>query len=125
MRASKDIEEMNMIQARRELTRLPEKLAAQPATVTVTRRGKPVLAIMTWEDYEAIWETLAILSDADAVDQLRRSIQDLKEGKTNGWDEAKAGCLAAPESARLHRTPGKAPIPLHPWFWWAIQGSNL
>ena len=64
--------------------------------MTVTRRGKPVLAIMTWEDYEAIWEKLAILSDADAADQLRRSIQDLKEGKTIGLDEAKTGLPSGP-----------------------------
>ena len=90
MKAPRDTEELNMVAARRELTRLPEKLATQPATVTVTRRGKPVLAIMTWEDYEAIWETLEILSDEDAVNQLRRSIQDVKEGKTLAWDEVKA-----------------------------------
>jgi hypothetical protein len=29
---------------------------------------------MTWEDYQAILETLEILSDDKAVDQLRRSI---------------------------------------------------
>jgi prevent-host-death family protein len=79
-----------MADARRELTRLPEKLAAQSATVTVTRRGKPVLAIMTWEDYEAIRETLEILSDEETVDQLRRSIQEVKAGNTTAWDEAKA-----------------------------------
>ena len=81
---------LNMVDARRELTRLPETLAANPATVTVTRRGKPVLAIMTWEDYEALSETLEIFSDDDAMSQLRRSIQDVKDGNTVPWDEAKA-----------------------------------
>ena len=90
MKPPRETEELNMADARRELTRLPEKLAAQRATVTVTRRGKPVLAIITWEDYEAIWETLDILSDEEAVDQLRRSIQEVKAGKTMAWDEAKA-----------------------------------
>jgi prevent-host-death family protein len=88
--AERDLEELNMADARRELTRLPEKLASRPATVSVTRRGKPVLAIMSWEDYEAISETLAILNDEDAVEQLRRSLQDVKEGKMVSWEEAKA-----------------------------------
>ena len=83
-------EEITMVDARRELTKLPEKLEARPATVAVTRRGKPVLAIMTWEDYEAILETLEILSDNEAVEQLRRSIQEVKEGKTVPWEEARA-----------------------------------
>lgn len=79
-----------MVAARRELTKLPEKLEARPATVAVTRRGKPVLAIMTWEDYEAILETLEVLNDQQAIEQLRQSIQEVKEGKTIPWEEAKA-----------------------------------
>ena len=43
-----------------------------------------------WEDYEAITETLEILSDDIAVDQLRRSIREVKEGKAVPWEEAKA-----------------------------------
>lgn len=45
---------------------------------------------MTWEDYEAILETLEVLSDDQAVDQLRRSIREVKEGKTVPWEEARA-----------------------------------
>jgi antitoxin YefM len=82
--------ELSTVEARRELTKLPEKLGAEPATVAVTRRGKPVLAIMTCEDYQTIMETLEILSDNDAVEQLRRSIKEVKEGKTIPWNEAKA-----------------------------------
>ncbi len=78
-----------MVDARRGLTKLPEKLEARPATVAVTRRGKPVLAIMTWEDYESIMETLGVLSDDEAVEQLRRSIREVKEGKAIPWKEAK------------------------------------
>ena len=59
-------------------------------TLVITRRGKPVLAIMTWEDYEAILETLEVLSDDEAVEQLRRSIREVKEGKAIPWEEAKA-----------------------------------
>lgn len=89
-KAPRETEEVTMVDARRELTRLPERLEAHPATVAVTRRGKPVLAIMAWEDYEAILETLEILSDEQAVEQLRRSIQEVKEGKAVPWAEAKA-----------------------------------
>jgi antitoxin YefM len=87
---ARETEEITMVDARRELTRLPERLESRPSTVAVTRRGKPVLAIMTWEDYEALLETLEILSDQEAVEQLRRSIQEEKEGKTIPWEEAKA-----------------------------------
>lgn len=90
MAAPRETEEITMVDARRELTRLPDRLEAHPATVAVTRRGKPVLAIMTWEDYEAILETLEVLSDEEAMDQLRQSIREVKEGKTVPWEEARA-----------------------------------
>ncbi len=90
MKATRETEEITIVDARRDLTKLPERLATQPATVAVTRRGKPVLAIMAWEDYEAILETLEVLSDDEAVEKLRRSIQEVKEGKTIPWGEARA-----------------------------------
>ena len=89
MTTTRETRELTTVDARRELTKLPEKLGAEPATVAVTRRGKPVLAIMTWEDYQAIQETLEILGDNDAVEQLHRSIKEVKEGKTIPWKDAK------------------------------------
>jgi prevent-host-death family protein len=86
---TRETKELTTVDARRELTRLPEKLGAEPATVAVTRRGKPVLAIMTWEDYQSIQETLEILSDDEAVEQLRRSIKEVKQGKTIPWQKAR------------------------------------
>ncbi len=90
MSTTRETREITTVDARRELTKLPEKLGANPATVAVTRRGKPVLAIMTWEDYQAILETLEILSDNEAVEQLRYSIKEVKEGKQIPWQKAKA-----------------------------------
>ena len=45
---------------------------------------------MTWEDYQAILETLELLGDEEAVVQLRRSIREVKEGEAGPWEEAKA-----------------------------------
>ncbi|NLE08577.1 MAG: type II toxin-antitoxin system Phd/YefM family antitoxin, partial [Dehalococcoidales bacterium] len=39
--------------------------------------------------YQSIQETLEILSDTEAVEQLRESIREVREGKTIPWDEAK------------------------------------
>ena len=86
----RETKEITTVDARRELTKLPEKLGSNPATMAVTRRGKPVLAIMAWEDYQAIMETLEILSDDDAVEQLRSSIKEVKDGNTIPWEDAKA-----------------------------------
>src|SRR3990170_4823833 len=85
----RETKEITTVNARKELTKLPEKLGANPATVAVTRRGKPVLATMTWEDYQSILQTLEILSDDEAVEQLRRSVKEVKKGKAIPWKEAK------------------------------------
>ena len=84
------MKDMPITEVREELTSFPEQLAQSHETVAVTRRGKPVLAIMTWEDYQAILETLEILSDDGAVERLRRSIKEVKEGKQIPWQQAKA-----------------------------------
>ena len=90
MTMTRETKELTTVDARRELTKLPEKLGANPATVVVTRRGKPVLAIMTWEDYQTILETMEILGDDKAVEQLCRSIREVREEKAIPWKDAKA-----------------------------------
>ena len=57
--------------------------------VAVTRRGKPVLAIMSWELFEAIYETLEIMGDEQLMTSLRQGIREVREGKTVSWDVAK------------------------------------
>ena len=83
------MKDMPIVEARNELTSLPELLGHSHDTVTVTRRGKPVLAILPWEDYEALVETLEILGDEEAMASLRQGIQEAKRGKGIPWANAK------------------------------------
>jgi len=83
------LKDIPITEARHELTSLPERLAAAPGAVAVTRRGKPVLAIMPWELSESIVETLEILGDEDLIATLRQGIKELEEGKGIPWKEAK------------------------------------
>ena len=75
--------------ARDELTSLPDRLSETHETVTVTRRGKPVLAILPWEEYETIVETLEIMADADLMAALRQSLKEAKQGKLIPWERVK------------------------------------
>jgi antitoxin YefM len=81
--------EIPMAKVRDELTSLPEQLAEKLATVAVTRRGKPVLAVMPWELYESVIETLEIMGDEELIASLRQSIQEVAEGKTIPWEQVK------------------------------------
>lgn len=73
-----------IIQARKRLTSLPEEFEKEPQTgaVAVTRRGKPVLAVMSWDLYEAISETLEIMGDQELMNALAKSVKDIESGKT-------------------------------------------
>ena len=78
-------------EARYELPNLPKEFDRDPevGAVAVTNRGKPVLAVMPWERYESIVETLEIMGDRDLMAALKKSIQEMKSGKTYGMEEVK------------------------------------
>ncbi len=83
------MKDLPITEARHELTSLPEKLSEAHETVTVTRRGKPVLAILPWEEYEALVETLDIMADEDLMASLRQGVKEMKQGKLIPWERAK------------------------------------
>lgn len=84
--------DLTMTEARDRLTRLPEELADKHNTeaVTITRHGQPVLAVLPWELYEALLETLEIASDPEAMAALRQSLTELRSGQTIPWEQVKA-----------------------------------
>lgn len=72
---------------REQITRLPEQFDQDPTTVAVTRHGKPVMAILPWELYESIMETLEVMSDAELMDAFREGVKELAEGKGEPLDD--------------------------------------
>lgn len=83
------MKDLPITEAREELTTLPERLSHSHETVTVTKRGKPVLAILPWEEYEALTETLEIMTDERLIRALRQSVKEAKAGKLIPWERAK------------------------------------
>ncbi len=75
--------------ARHELTSLPKRLTEQEGAVAITRRGKPVLAIMPWELYESLVETLEIMADQDLMAVLRQGIKEIEQRKGLPWSKAR------------------------------------
>ncbi len=74
--------QLTITDARKEFLKLPKRLARTPErALSVTQRGRPVLAVMPWDLYESIVETLDVLSDMDMASALRESIEDLTHGR--------------------------------------------
>lgn len=82
---------LTITEARTQLLELAEQLNRPPATeaVTVTKRGKPVLALLPHEFYESLVETLEVLGDETLMRSFRRSVKEARIGKTLPWEKAK------------------------------------
>ena len=81
------MEKITITEARNRFMRLPDE-AAKHEILAVTRKNKEVLAVMSWELYEGLLETLEILSDAALMKQLKKGIEDVKAGRTHSLQEA-------------------------------------
>ena len=81
---------MSINEARDQLMRLPDELAQSHEVVTVTRRNEPVLAILPWEVYEGIAETLEMMGEAELMAALRQGMHDVATGRTLSLDELEA-----------------------------------
>ncbi len=76
-------------EARSRLLDLPAELEKEAGMVIVTKHGKNVLAILPWEFYEAIEETLEVLSDEGLMADLRKSLEEAERGKLVSWEQVK------------------------------------
>jgi antitoxin YefM len=81
-----------IMEARKKLNTLPETLMrdGEIDVMEITRRGKPVLAVLPWELYEAITETLEVMADKETMEILRESVQEMEQGTFVSWNDAKA-----------------------------------
>jgi antitoxin YefM len=84
--------ELTITEARKVFLDLPEQLSKSPdRALSVTRRGRPVLAVMPWELYESLVETLDVLSDPELMAALRASLKDLAQGRLVPHEEVTRG----------------------------------
>lgn len=74
---------------REEITKLPEHFEIEPEAIAVTRHGKPVMAILPWDLYESLIETLEVMGDAELMAAFRQGVQELQEGKGRDWEDVK------------------------------------
>lgn len=82
---------LTIVEARNRLTQLPEELSggSDNSAVTVTRRGRPVLAVMSYELYDSIVETLEIMADPELMTVLRHSLRQAEDGQVIPWETVK------------------------------------
>ena len=83
--------EMKITEARNSLMEIPEILEgeAAPDAIEVTRRGEPVLIMISPEEYMSLAETKEIISDRALLRCIARSLKDADEGRLHSADEVR------------------------------------
>lgn len=83
--------DLTMSEIRKSLGVLPARLGRK-GTLAVTRRGKRVLAMMSWDLYESLVETLEVLSDREAMRAINADRKATRQGRDRSldWEAAKA-----------------------------------
>ena len=90
-------ETLSLAQAKAHLSELVGRVDREHERVTVTVHGRPSAILMSPDDLEALEETIAILSDDDAVRQLVTSDAELARGEGESEQD-----LAAAMRRRRH-----------------------
>ena len=81
---------VSLKELRPELPRVIARIDGRLDRYVVTKRGKPVVVMLSIEDYESLMETLDILADPEAMASIRKGEADIRKGRTRSWAEIKA-----------------------------------
>ncbi len=81
------MQKIPITEARSKFMKLPDQVAKHKI-LAITRRNKEVMAVMSWELYEGLLETLEIMSDPKLMNNLKKGLDDVKAGRTYSLSEA-------------------------------------
>lgn len=80
---------LSLKELRPELPNVIKKIDEQFDRFIVTKRGKPVVVMMSIDEYESIMETLGILEDKETLRRIRKGEKEIQSGKTRPWEEVR------------------------------------
>ena len=82
------MQKLTITEARNKFMKLPDE-TTDNQIIAVTRRNKEVLAVMSWELYEGLLETIEILADQELMENIKRGMEEVKSGKTYTIEESR------------------------------------
>ena len=80
---------LSLKELRPALPEVVERIDGKLDRYVITKRGKPVVVMLSVDDYESLMETLDILADPKAMAGIRQGEADVRKGKTHSWQEIK------------------------------------
>ena len=82
------MQKLTITEARNKLMKLPEE-AAKNEIIAITRRNKEIMALMSWELYEGLLETIEILGDSQLMKDLKEGMEQVRSDKTHSVEQAR------------------------------------
>jgi antitoxin YefM len=84
------METLPLADVKARLSELVTRVQQQHDQVTVTRNGRPAAVVVSVDEWESLHETLAILTDSDAVASIRQAREEIARGEVYTTDEVLA-----------------------------------
>jgi len=66
--------------AKARLSELVEEVTSRDEVITITRNGRPVAVLVSPDEFESWKETVAVRSDPELMEEIRRGLRALKRG---------------------------------------------
>lgn len=84
---------LSLADTRANLSRIIESAVITHERFDITRNGDRVAVLLSADDYDALLETVDILSRADEVTAIRQGMADLEAGHVSGADDVRAAMI--------------------------------
>lgn len=75
------VKSLPLTEAKANLSRLVDEVVRRGERVTITKHGRPAALLVSPDDIDGLEETLAIMSDREFYEDVRRGIKELESGK--------------------------------------------
>ncbi len=73
------METLSLSEAKMKLSELIERVHSTDIEVVITKNGRPAAVLISPDEFEGWRETIAIKSDADLMDEIKKGISALKK----------------------------------------------
>jgi prevent-host-death family protein len=85
----KPVPTLPLAEAKAQLSKLVDAVESRGEQITITRHGRPVAMLVPADEIEGWRATVEILRDPEFMEDIRRGLRDLDEGRVLGeseWD---------------------------------------
>ena len=86
---------LSLADARANLSKLIESAVTTHERFEVTRNGNRAAVLLSVDDYDALLETVDILSRPEEVEAIRRGLAELEAGDISSADDVRASMVAS------------------------------